>query len=69
MTCRLGYRLRRIREEKGISQEALADALGLSQSTVARIEAGKSKLAAQHVLEICRILELRVEEFLKADFV
>lgn len=69
MTCRLGYRLRRIREEKGISQEAMADALGLSQSTVARIEAGKSKLAAQHVLGICRLLELRVEEFLKADFV
>lgn len=51
-------------DKKGLSQEQLADALGLSQSTVARIEAGKSKLGAHHLLLVCEALEMSLEQFL-----
>ena len=62
----LGAQLRRLRIKKGLSQEQLADALGLSQSTVARIEAGKSKLGAHHLLLVCEALEMSLEQFLNA---
>jgi transcriptional regulator with XRE-family HTH domain len=36
----IGRRLRKIRSEKGLTQQALAELLGVHQSTVSRMEAG-----------------------------
>ena len=38
----LGMVLRELRGERGLSQRALADRCGLSQSTISRLEAGKA---------------------------
>lgn len=39
----LGVRVRRLRDEAGDSQGALADALGLSRTSVVNIEAGRQR--------------------------
>lgn len=52
--------LARARKEKGITQAKLADLLGLPQSYVARIEAGKTDLRASKLIEIARLLDLEV---------
>jgi len=58
----VGQRIRTIRTKKGISQEYLAESLGLSQSTLARIEQGKSKLAARLIPKVCETLEAELED-------
>ncbi len=39
----LGGRIVRVRENRGFSQQSLADAVGISQSSVADIESGKTQ--------------------------
>lgn len=36
----VGERIRKLREDHGISQQALADAIGVQQSTISEIERG-----------------------------
>lgn len=57
----LGLKIRKIREKKGMSQEYLAEHLSMSQSTLARIEQGKSKLASSLLPQVCEILEIELE--------
>ena len=42
-TEQIGTRIRRLRNKKGLSQEALADRSGVSHRTVQRIENGESR--------------------------
>ncbi|MHB9807041.1 LexA family protein [Pantoea ananatis] len=60
-------RLRRIYEVKkkglGLSQETLAEKLGISQSAVAQILAGKNALNFKRALEIATILGVEVKQF------
>lgn len=51
---RLGRELRRIRERAGLSQEQLAERLGVSQALVGRRETGEIRASAGNVLEILR---------------
>lgn len=51
---RLGNGIRTLREELGLSQEALADAAGIDRSHMSRIERGKRNVS---FLNICRIAE------------
>jgi transcriptional regulator with XRE-family HTH domain len=39
----IGGRIARVRENRGLSQQSLADAVGISQSSVADIESGKTQ--------------------------
>jgi transcriptional regulator with XRE-family HTH domain len=63
----VGQRIRTIRTKKGISQEYLAEQLGLTQSTLARIEQGKAKLAASLVPALCKTLEVEIEEIFSSE--
>jgi Zn-dependent peptidase ImmA (M78 family)/transcriptional regulator with XRE-family HTH domain len=47
-----GERIRQVREYHGLKQIALANLLGVDQSTVARIEAGELTPSEQHLLAI-----------------
>lgn len=51
---RLGNGIRTLREELGLSQEALADAAGIDRSHMSRIERGKRNVS---FLNICRIAD------------
>ncbi|HIU82221.1 MAG TPA: helix-turn-helix transcriptional regulator [Candidatus Ornithoclostridium faecavium] len=56
-------KLKLLREEEGLSQSALAKALGVSQSAVAQWEAGTRKPTAQAVVAIARMFDT------SADFI
>ncbi|MCW1973490.1 UNVERIFIED_ORG: SOS-response transcriptional repressor LexA [Pantoea agglomerans] len=60
-------RLRRIydmkKKELGLSQESLAEKLGVSQSAIAQILAGRNALNLKRALEIATILGVEVKQF------
>lgn len=59
----LGQRIKALREERGISQEALAEALGVSRQAVAKWESGASRPSTGNLLALCRVLEVPLETF------
>jgi transcriptional regulator with XRE-family HTH domain len=63
----VGQQIRVIRNKRGISQEYLADQLGLAQSTLARIEQGKAKLAARLIPKVCETLEAELEDIFASE--
>jgi transcriptional regulator with XRE-family HTH domain len=58
--------LRRLREERGLSQEALAYQAGLTAGSLARIELGQASPAWSTVRQIARALDVSLVD-LAAD--
>lgn len=56
----IGRNISRIRELRGMKQEALAEAIGLSQQTVSSIE-GSEEIETKKLVEIAKILGVTVE--------
>ena len=56
----LGERIKQIRKEKGLTQQALGDRIGVKQNTIALIESGKRNTSDQLLISICR--EFNVNE-------
>jgi transcriptional regulator with XRE-family HTH domain len=54
----LGRRIAELRREKGLTQEALAEAMGVSRNHVADIELGTRNTGVWSLLLICRALAL-----------
>jgi Zn-dependent peptidase ImmA (M78 family)/transcriptional regulator with XRE-family HTH domain len=50
----IGARIRKAREERGLSQSALASALGLSQAAMSTIEAGSRPLRVDELMAVSR---------------
>lgn len=59
----MGVRLRRLRAERGMSQVALANALGLSPSYLNQIEQNQRPLTVAVLLKISRALGVDVQQF------
>lgn len=57
----LGLKIRTLRELKGISQEAIARCLGISQQAFQKIETGKTKLDFERVALIAVELNIELE--------
>ncbi len=57
--------LKNTRIEKGLRQVDLAEALGRSQSYVAKLESGEKTLDFVEVLEICKVLQLNPAKLIK----
>lgn len=60
-------RLRRAREDTGLSQEAVADALHLSRTTVVAIESGQRRLQASELIEMARLYSEPLDALLRQD--
>ena len=62
-------RIKEIRKEKGISHEAMAFDLGISQVAYSKIEKNETKLTVERLFKIAEILEAKIEDILdiKAD--
>ena len=58
----LKNRLKEIRTERGISQQALADLVGVSRNTISSIETGQFSPTAKLALVICIALDLKFED-------
>jgi transcriptional regulator with XRE-family HTH domain len=63
----LGRRIATLRREKGFTQEALAEAMGVSRNHVADIELGARNTGVWSLILICRALKMPPAEMF-ADF-
>ena len=59
--------IRRIRDQKGYSQDSMAVELGITQTAYSRIESGESKLTIDRLQEIAKILDTDISAFLDAS--
>jgi len=67
MNTRIGMRIRTLRTSKGISQEAIADMLHISQSAYSRIENGESNNWVNLIEKICNVLNVTPEELFTSE--
>lgn len=58
---KIAGRLKAVREEKGLSQRALAQLTGVPQSHISKIESGAVDIRLSSLVEIARVLELELE--------
>ena len=54
--------LKRIRSEAGLSQQALADIVGVSRNTISSIETGQFNPTAKLALILCIALDKKFED-------
>jgi transcriptional regulator with XRE-family HTH domain len=59
----VGRRVRAFRLQKGLSQEKLADQLGVTFQQVQKYEKGTNRIAAGRLQRIAEILEIPITEF------
>lgn len=59
--------IKEIRKEKGISHDAMALNLGITQAAYSKIEKNETKLSVERLFKIAEILEVSVEKLLNLD--
>lgn len=64
MMSKLLITLKNLREERRISQEAVAFNLKITQSTYAKLESGKTKLSVERLLAIANYFQVDVRDLL-----
>ena len=57
-------RIKRIRLEKGYSQDYMADMLNISQNAYHKLEKGYSRIHLQKFIDIAKILEIELSELI-----
>jgi transcriptional regulator with XRE-family HTH domain len=63
----MGARLRLAREFLGLSQEAVAEALGIPRASVSSIESGRRKVSSLELRELARIYKRPIDWFYGGD--
>jgi transcriptional regulator with XRE-family HTH domain len=63
----VGQRIKRKRREKNITQQSLADSLGVSKSYVSRLETGQKKISLDRIETISIKLNVKTRELLIDD--
>lgn len=61
---RIGFNILRERREKGLTQEALADAVGMSRARLSAIERGSTTLTLEKLMKIAEALEVDYRDLL-----
>lgn len=64
---KISQKLKRIREAKGYSQEYIAETMGVSTSTISRIEADCSTAKIEQLQTYCEILNTTLSELFACD--
>jgi transcriptional regulator with XRE-family HTH domain len=60
----LGLRVAKRREQLGMTQDTLARELRLSRSSVANLETGRQKIAAETLAWLCLLLEIPIQDLM-----
>ncbi|WP_433945545.1 helix-turn-helix domain-containing protein [Paenibacillus sp. SN-8-1] len=60
----IGKRIKQSREEKGLTQESLAEKLDVSNAYISKIERGKTPINLDRLSELCKVLEESTEYIL-----
>lgn len=61
--CHVGRRLRETRAARGLSQEKLANRLGISFQQIQKYETGTNRIGSSRLWEIASVLEVPVGHF------
>ena len=61
----IGERIRKYRKAKGLSQEQLAELVGISVTHMSHIETGNTKLSLPVCVEMANALEIQVDDLLR----
>ena len=64
MEIRLGANIRRLRKEAGLTQEQLAEAMGVTTGAVYKWEAGKASTELEMLVDIAEFFETSVDVLL-----
>lgn len=64
---RIGTRIKRYREIKNLTQEHLAEKLGISQNSYSRLESETVKISTDRLKEIAEILDVPAEYLMNTD--
>lgn len=59
----IGHQIRKLREDRKIKRNDLADRLNIDESTLGKIENNQIKVSADRLLEIAKILEVPINDF------
>lgn len=60
----IGQRIRKIRKAYGLSQEALAERVGISTTHMSHIETGNTKLSLPVLVDLAAVLDVRTDDLL-----
>lgn len=60
----IGQRIRKIRKARGLSQEKLAEKVGISTTHMSHIETANTKMSLSTFIEIATVLEVRTDELI-----
>lgn len=63
----VGYKIKKLRELKNLTQEHMASALDLDQSAYSRIEKGMTKVTHERVVKIAEVLGVEPEDIYAFD--
>jgi len=63
----IGSKLRKLREERGFSQEYVANELGISQSAYHKLEAEQIRLTVERSKQLANLYEIDPEYFYTSD--
>lgn len=63
----IGILLRKCREQKGLSQENIADCLGLNPSSVSKIEMGKTNAKYETICRFCEAMDVTLADVLAPE--
>lgn len=61
MNYEIGKRVRKIRLQKGISQEQFGELIGIKKAAVSKIENGDSSLSRSNLISICKQFNINEE--------
>ena len=65
---KFGENLKLIRNDKKISQEDLAERLGVSRQSVSKWETGENYPSMQNIMALCTIFKCKINELVHEDF-
>ncbi|MGP4112153.1 helix-turn-helix domain-containing protein [Streptomyces sp. 4N509B] len=63
---RLGQELRRLREDRGMTAEEVADRLLVSQSKISRLENGRRSISPRDVRDLCGVYEVQDRKLIES---
>lgn len=65
----IGQRIREVRNEKHLTQEALANAVNVNVSHISNIETGKTKISLTLLVAICNTMNVTIDYLLENEYV
>ncbi len=63
----LGTKIKKIRELRNLTQDYMADKLGISQSAYSKLETDETTISQERLVQIAKALDITVQDILSFD--